>query len=152
MNLMMLKFKFNNCSNLWQTASKGFTLLEVLAALAVISIALVALFSSLSQGTRLTTRVEERMIGNWVASNVMTEIKTESSWPQVGEKNSDVEMAGRVWHVTHDIKETEDENIRRIDVIVSLDNKGSYRVASLFGYFINPKPKLGNVDQAQFTQ
>ena len=149
---MMLKFKFNNYVNYADTQSKGFTLLEVLAALAVISIALVALFSSLSQGTRLTARVEERMIGNWVASNVMTEIKTASSWPQVGDKNSDVEMAGRIWYVNQDIKETEDENIRRIDVTVSLDNKGSYGVASLFGYFINPKPKLGNDDQAQFTQ
>ena len=147
----MLKFKFNNSNTQRVSYAGGFTLLEVLAALAVISIALVALFSSLSQGTRLTARVEERMIGNWVASNVMTEVKAASSWPQIGDQNSDVEMAGRVWHVSQEINSTEDENVRRIDVTVSIDNKGNYRVASLFGYFINPKPKLGNDEQQQFT-
>ena len=142
----MLKFKFSNSDHRLQ---QGFTLLEVLAALAVISIALVALFSSLSQGTRLTSRIEERMIGNWVASNTMTEIKSITSWPTVGENTTDVEMAGRVWHVNQDIIETEDENVRRIEVSVSLDKKGSFQVASLFGYFINPKPKLRDDDNQQ---
>ncbi len=147
MSLTMLQFKSSEPA----PRTRGFTLLEVLAALAVISIALAALFSSLSQGTRLTSRVEERMIGNWVASNTMTEIKSETNWPQVGEKNSDVEMAGRVWHVIEDIRETENENIRRIDVTVSLDKQGRYRVASLFGYFINPKPKLVDDGQQPLT-
>ena len=146
MNLTTLKSKSNN-----SRLARGFTLLEVLAALAVISIALVALFTSLSQGTRLTTRVEERMIGSWVASNVMTELKSVTAWPQVGENDSDVEMAGRVWHVNQDIKSTEDENIRRIDITVSVDKKGSYKVASLFGYFVNPKPKLRDDDQPRIT-
>ena len=147
MNLTMLQFKFNNPGH----RINGFTLLEVLAALAVISIALVALFSSLSQGTRLTSRVEERMIGNWVASNTMTETKSTTNWPQLGEQNTDVEMAGRTWHVIQSVKPTEDENIRRIEVTVSIDKKGSYSVASLFGYFINPKPKLVDDDLQRLT-
>lgn len=143
----MLPFKFNKQIK----HLEGFTLLEVLAALAVISIALVALFTSLSQGTRLTSRVEERMIGNWVASNVMTELKTASSWPEIGEENSDIEMAGRTWHVNQAIEQTQDENIRRIEVTVSVDNKGSYSVASLYGYFFNPEPELIDDDQQRFT-
>ena len=143
----MLPFKFNKQIK----HLEGFTLLEVLAALAVISIALVALFTSLSQGTRLTSRVEERMIGNWVASNVMTELKTTSSWPEIGEENSDIEMAGRTWHVNQAIEQTQDENIRRIEVTVSVDNKGSYSVASLYGYFFNPEPELIDDDQQRFT-
>lgn len=143
----MLPFKFNKQIK----HLEGFTLLEVLAALAVISIALVALFTSLSQGTRLTSRVEERMIGNWVASNVMTELKTTSSWPEIGEENSDIEMAGRTWHVNQAIEQTQDENIRRIEVTVSVDNKGSYSVASLYGFFFNPEPELIDDDQQRFT-
>ena len=138
----MLQFKSSKSGHYL----KGFTLLEVLAALAVISIALVALFSSLSQGTRLTSRVEERMIGNWVASNTMTETKTATNWPQIGDQNTDVEMAGRTWYINQTIKPTENENIRRIEITVSIDNKGNYSVASLFGYFINPKPKLVDND------
>lgn len=131
--------------------NNGFTLLEVLAALAIISIAIVALFSSLSQGTRLTSRVEERMIGNWVASNTITQTKSQTSWPQIGEENTDVEMAGRTWYVVQSVKQTDDENIRRIEVTVSTDNKGNFSVASLFGYFINPKPQLVDNDEQLFT-
>ena len=145
MNLMMLKFRFNK-----KHRNKGFTLLEVLAALAVIAIGLTALFSALSQGTRLASRVEERMIGNWVASNTMTELKALSSWPQVGQKSLDVQMAGRVWYVNQNIKPTEDENIRRIEVNVSLDKSGKYLTASLYSYFLNPKPKLVD-DELQFN-
>lgn len=147
MNSMMSRFKSDNDTH----RAHGFTLLEVLAALAVISIALVALFSSLSQSTRLTARVEERMIGNWVASNAITELKSVSDWPDIGENTSDVNMAGRVWHVSQEIQQTADENIRRIDITVSLDEKGSYQVASLFGYFINPKPVLSDDNQLQIT-
>ncbi len=146
MNLMMLKSRFNKLKK-----HKGFTLLEVLAALAVVAIALTALFSALTQGTRLTSRVEERMIGNWVASNTMTELKAFNSWPQTGERKVDVQMAGREWYVVHTIKETKDENIRRIEVNVSLDKRGEYQVASLFSYFLNPKPKLVDDDQLQIT-
>jgi len=144
--MMMLKFKFNNTNY-----SKGFTLLEVLAALAVVAIALTALFSALSQGTKLTSRVEERMVGNWVASNAVTEFKAFSLWPQPGERESNVQMAGRVWYVSQAVKQTEDENIRRIEVNVSLDKSGNYQVASLFSYFLNPKPKLVDEDQLQIT-
>lgn len=146
MNLMMYKFKLNNPKK-----HKGFTLLEVLAALAIVAIALTALFSALTQGTKLTARVEERMIGNWVASNTMTELKAFSAWPQTGENKLDVQMAGRVWYVIQEIKPTEDENIRRVEVDVSLDKRGEYRVASLFSYFLNPKPKLVDEDQLQIT-
>ena len=144
----MLKSKFSKPN---PGFTHGFTLLEVLAALAVISVALVALFSALSQGTRLTSRVEERMIGNWVASNSMTELKVGNNWPELGEQTIDVQMAGRSWYVLQDIKATEDENIRRIDITVSLDSKGEFRVASLFGYFLNPKPKLVDDDELQLT-
>ena len=146
MNLMLLKFKYNKTKK-----QKGFTLLEVLAALAIVAIALTALFSALTQGTKLTSRVEERMVGNWVASNTLTEIKIFTRWPQIGERKLDVEMAGRIWYVIQNIKSTEDENVRRIEVEVSLDKRGDFRVASLFGYFLNPKPKLVDDDSLQIN-
>ncbi len=146
MNLMMSKFKYNK-----KNLSKGFTLIEVLAALAIVAIGLTALFSALSQGTRLTSKVEERMIANWIASNTMTELKAFSTWPQTGATSLDVQMAGRVWYVNQAINPTEDENIRRIEINVSLDKRGEYQLANLYSYFLNPKPKLVDDDQLQIT-
>ena len=127
--------------------SKGFTLLEVLAALAIVAISLAALFTALSQSTRLSSRVEERMVGNWVASNHLTEARARSTWPEPGEEQVEVFMADREWYIDQQVKSTVDKNIRRVEITVSLDKKGQNQVASLFGYFFKPGLRLTDEEQ-----
>ena len=122
--------------------SKGFTLLEVLVALAIVGISLAALFTALIQSTRLSSRVEERMVGSWVASNHMTEARARSTWPEPGEERVDVQMADRSWYISQEVLPTEDKNIRRVNIVVALDKKGENQVANLYGYFFKPGPRL----------
>lgn len=57
--------------------SKGFTLIEVLIALAIISIALTAILKVTSQNIRDTHYVEQKSIAMWVGSDVMNKILVE---------------------------------------------------------------------------
>ena len=57
---------------------QGFTLLEVLIALAIISIALTAIIKASSQNIKDTAYLEDKAIANWVGLEVMNEVKAET--------------------------------------------------------------------------
>ena len=56
--------------------NKGFTLIEVLVALAIIAIALTALTLATAHVTRITERVEQSTVRHWVAMQAVTAIQT----------------------------------------------------------------------------
>jgi general secretion pathway protein I len=56
--------------------STGFTLIEVLIALAIIAIACTAVVKAVSDSIRVTTDLERHAAANWVASNVLAQIQS----------------------------------------------------------------------------
>ena len=63
-------------------AMLGFTLIEVMLAMAVFAIAGVALLSAASNNARNIGHLESIMFANWVASNQLVEISLATQWPQ----------------------------------------------------------------------
>ncbi len=55
--------------------SAGFTLIEILIALAILAIALVAVVAATAHSVRDTTRVKEKMAAHWVAMNVLSSLQ-----------------------------------------------------------------------------
>ena len=100
-------------------AERGFTLIEVLAALVIVSLGMLAAIEAVSQTASNTTRMRERTLAHWVAMNRLTAVRLEPRAPNIGRSSDEVEMADRRWRWTMEVSETPVESIRRIDISVS---------------------------------
>lgn len=97
---------------------RGFTLVEVLVALAVVAIALLALTRAAGVQVQSFDGLRERTLAGWVAANVVTETRLASTFPATGRSDGRATFAGREWRWERDVKATADPEIRRIDVRV----------------------------------
>ncbi len=116
---------------------RGFTLIEVLVALAVFAIAITALVQA---GTRRADNVgylRDRTLANWIASDRITALRLEGGWPEVGTQEGEVEMAGRAWYWTARVEATPEEAVRRVEVEVS-KKADAEPVSSVTGYLGRP--------------
>ncbi|MEH6570816.1 MAG: type II secretion system minor pseudopilin GspI [Halioglobus sp.] len=81
--------------------SGGFTLVEVMVALAVVAIALPALMVALNQQIDGTAYLRDKSLAHIVAANKLTEIRILAEATRrlpVGKDSGVQEMAGRDWH------------------------------------------------------
>lgn len=99
-------------------AAHGFSLVEVLVALAVVAIALVALTRTATMEVRSFDALRERTLAGWVAANVVTEARIAPAPPPVGRSNGRVELGGLDWRWQRDVQATADAAIRRVEVVV----------------------------------
>lgn len=137
MNKQATMHKQNWPKKLTTPAQSGFTLVEILIALFVISVALIAATGAVNQFARQSGDLREKTIAHWVASNVLTELQISRSFPAVGKKDGEVEMADQNWRWQYTITETPNPGLRKIDIEASLDEENSSR-ALLTGYLGNP--------------
>ena len=103
---------------------QGVTLLELLVALAVFSIAAVAILDTVGTTTRQVNAIEQETIAHWVASNYLEQSRERSDWPSVGVQRDETEMAGRTWYITTRVQATARQDIRRLTVEVTDDEDG----------------------------
>lgn len=111
-------------------ARDGFTLVEMLVALAVFSLAAMALLNLSGENTRSAARVETRTLGGVVAENVAVEAAVAMQLPE-GETSGRTELAGRAWRWTRTVLATDDPDILRIEVRVQ-DDEGQAADRTLF--------------------
>ena len=100
-------------------ASGGFSLIEVLVAMAVVAVALVAVVSSVSSQIKIVERTRERSFAGWVAANVFNERRLREPFPEVGESTGIVSMANQRFAWRMIVQSTEEPDLRRIDVRVA---------------------------------
>ena len=116
-------------------SNKGFSLIEVLVALAVIGIGMSAALSVTNQTIDTLTEVEKRTYGNWVAENIMTELKLKGD-AAPGKLEGESEMAGTIWYWQADITTTFDDDVLLCDMRVSL-SKGFEDVQANFKSYLS---------------
>lgn len=112
----------------------GFTLIEMLVAVAVLAIAMAAIISGMARHADNAGRLREKTVALWVAHNRLTEIELERGWPDVGKSDGETEMAGVKWKWIVEIKKTPDEHLRRADIRVLSTNRKD-DAASLSAFF-----------------
>jgi general secretion pathway protein I len=123
---------------------RGFTLLEVMIALAVVSIGLVAASSSIAQLTANGVYLRDKTMGHWIAMNKLAELRLAEAWPGIGESDDEIEFGSQSWHWTAAVSETQVENLRRVDLTVARkDKKGERVVAKLAGFIGPPRIAAG---------
>lgn len=119
--------------------SRGFTLMEVLVALAIIATALGALIKTSGSNTSTLTHLRDKTLAHWVAMNKATELLVTNAWPSSGSTTTDVtKMADREWHWTLKVQSTEDKDIRRFEIEVRHDSKDDNSLLTLTGFLARP--------------
>jgi len=72
---------------------RGFTLLEVLVAMAILSLGMIAVFSGMNQSLNATTRLRDKTLATWIATDRITELQISGEYPEAGIRHDQVEMA-----------------------------------------------------------
>jgi len=95
---------------------RGFTLLEVLVAMVILSVSLLAAIKVASEVTNSAIYLQEKTIAQWVAMNKVAEIRLSKKLPKTGSSNGEEEMAGRSWRWDILVKNTAYSRLREIEV------------------------------------
>lgn len=103
-------------------------------ALAVFSIAGVALLSAASNNARNIGHLENKIFANWVASNQLVAASLEEKWPPKNNAKGKVELAGRAWFWQQKVIKTTDNDMRAIVMEVRLHENDKLAVSSLTTY------------------
>ena len=112
---------------------RGFTLIEVMVALAIVALALTAMASSMNTMIDNANTMRERTYASWIAQNKIVEIRLAGELPEVGTNSGELEYGGTEWGWRTVISETGVESFMRIDVTVSLlDN--DYDIRTVTGF------------------
>ncbi len=112
----------------------GFTLLEVMLAMAVFSIAGVALLSTAGNTFRNLSHLETKMLAHWVASNQLVMTSLSTTWPPKNNKKGKIEMSGRFWYWQQKVIKTKDKNMRSVVIEVRLAEDEPQALTSLMTY------------------
>lgn len=105
---------------------KAFTLIEVMAAVAVFTISSVGLYTVNQQSVLLANRLENKTLAHWVGLNTFNRLEIKNELPNVGSQLTKEEMAGIDWQVTTDVSETPVATVRRIAISVKDENDQQY--------------------------
>lgn len=97
---------------------RGFTLIEVLVALAVVAITLSAGLQATGALTRAATRQTDQWLAQLCAENELTRLRLARQLPGVGDSTVACEQAGRSLQVALSVLPTPNPNFRRIDATV----------------------------------
>ena len=97
---------------------RGFTLIEVLVAMTILSLSLLAAVKVASEVSISAIQLQDKTYAQWVALNKVAEMRLQTTWPSPGKSDGNTELAGRSWHWAMEVKNTEDRSVRRLDVSV----------------------------------
>jgi general secretion pathway protein I len=100
--------------------NNGFTLIEVLIALAILAIALAATMRATGMATTTAETVKIKTYATWVAENRLAQLTAERIFPSVGTENGKTTMAGIAFQWTQTANETPNKSFRKVDVAVTL--------------------------------
>jgi general secretion pathway protein I len=114
---------------------RGFTLIEVLVALAIAAIGLAAVLAVVTNSSRNAVYLRDKTYASWIGQNKITEIRLGATMPSVDKTSGDLEFAGQKWKWEQTVTQTEVPGMRRIDVAVRFaDSPADQAVATVTGF------------------
>lgn len=119
---------------------RGFTLVEILVALAIVAIALAAGMRALAQATDSASALKDRTLAR-VAQNRLAAAQVASPWPALGTSNGEALQAGTAFVWQASVTTTPNPAFRRIDITVAAPGAPDYALAKLTGFLGNPDPR-----------
>ena len=132
--------------------ARGFTLIEVLAALVIVALGMLGVIQAVTQTARNGTYLREKTLAHWVAMNVITEQRLQPSPPNASEVSDEVEFAGQRWRWTLEVTQTAVESMRRMDVSVRpADAAETVALATVTGFYGSAIGPVGTVTALAWT-
>jgi general secretion pathway protein I len=101
-----------------RTDARGFTLVEVMVALAIVAIALGAGMRAAGVLTDNAQRLNDVTAAQWCAENELTALRLARTFPGIGDADFTCEQLGRSYQGVLQTRATPNPNFRRVDVQV----------------------------------
>jgi len=111
----------------------GFTLIELMVAVAVLAIGMTAVLHSTSQAGYAGVFLKQKTIAHWVASNRAAELSINGEWLEPGVTTGTETMANQTWTWETEVKSTEVPELRLVTIRVSLDGEEKASLITFLG-------------------
>jgi general secretion pathway protein I len=120
---------------------RGFTLIEILVALAIVAIGLAAAARATSQVTAGNENARVRLLASWVAQDRLAERSARRDWPAPGTESGSAAQGPFAFAWRELVSATSDPSLRRIDIAIAEAARPDYVVARLSGYLFAPEER-----------
>ena len=116
----------------------GFTLIEVLVALAIVAIGMAAVLEALTSSANTAVYLQDKTFAEWVALNRLETVRLSTTVPGAGTSSDKTDYAGRSWEWQQKVTDIGVPDIRQVEIDVrpadskAGDNRGWYASATGF--------------------
>ena len=97
----------------------GFTLIEILVAVAILAVALAATTRAASLATDGTLETRQRLLATWAAQNRVAELRARRIFPAVAATRLNTEQGGLALVIDETVNDTPNPTIRRVDLAIA---------------------------------
>jgi len=122
------------------THARGFTLIEVLVALAVVTLGMAALLGTLNSAAGTAGYLQDKTLAEWIALNQVSKVRLTGQGPTKGNSDGEVDYAGRKWKWSQVVDDMPIPGVLSIvvkvrpsDVVASGDNAWYAEVTGVVG-------------------
>lgn len=123
------------CAKRARQKTSGFTLVEVLVALGIVAIALLAGLQATAALTRHAQRQSDMLLGQTCAENELIKVRLTRQLPDVGDTSMACEQAGQVFTVALAVRVTPNPSFRRVDAQVFKGDESVLRLSTVVGRY-----------------
>ncbi|MDP2283976.1 MAG: type II secretion system minor pseudopilin GspI [Pseudohongiella sp.] len=121
-----------------QAITRGFTLVEVLVALAIVSVALLAALRTAGLGTTQSIEHRSRLLAGWVAEDRLAEHRALAAWLPSGITRGTQLQAGHTFYWREEVIASPNPAFRQLDIFVFAGPEEDQILARFTGFSVNP--------------
>ncbi len=133
-------FNSRHSASQMRVRERGFTLIEVMVAVAVFAVAGAAVMKATFENLRSVTSLEEITFATYVANNQLTQASLQArvKWPLQKTRAGETSMAGRQWYWQRRVNKTADDGLFEVIVIVASDEQLNNEVTRVTTFMTKP--------------
>lgn len=132
---MSEKMKGDLCRRRAVRRMRGFTLVEVLVAMTIGSIALMTAIRATGSLAINSAELRSRTMAQWSAENRLSQIRISGEWPALGRREFDCSQAGVELTCVEQVFQTPNPAFRRVEVGVFATGS-DFRLSRLIGFSV----------------